>query len=354
MVTAGDAPWWRIGPDGQPKGPYAADEIRTLLKRGRLRCSDPVWSPVGGQWTPLDRTQLLDGAPSLRPPILALAAAALAYAAVVGGLVFVGRVDLIDPRDPPSLWVLRSLWIGSALAVLLVTVAFVRLARLSAARLGKRPRLAASLRVAAAGCGFLGGLITFGSLIDVTAEPQRLVDAAGLRYTVEVVPDASRIVVSGGIGYGFAQAVQEALDQVADPVRVEIDSTGGLVEQALQVARAIEARPGATVVAGTDCNSACILVLMGGTHRLALEDNALGFHASSNVRAEPERFIVLGVDLDRLLNEDQADAYLIRRGVPADIVAESNRRGPRSVYFVNTATLLERGVLTGFADPPME
>ena len=63
---------------------------------------------------------------------------------------------------------------------------------------------------------------------------------------------------------------------------------------------------------------------------------------------------MLGFDLDSALNEDQADAYLIRRGVPADIVAESNRRGPQSVYYVPAETLLERGVLTGFADPPEE
>lgn len=352
MTTPG--PWWRIGPDGQPKGPYEADEIRALLKRGRVWCSDPVWSPGSGQWTPLDRTPLLDGVPALRPPVRALAATALAYAAVLGATIFVGAADLIDLKNPPSLWILRSLWIGPAVAATLVSVALVRFARLTATRLRNRPRLAASLRVAATCCGVLGGFLALGTLTNVTTTPQLLIDTAQSRYTVEVVPDTNRIVVSGGIGYGLAQAVQAALDKVADPVRIEIDSTGGLVDEALQVAQAIEARPGATVVAGTDCDSACIVVLMGGTNRLAAKGNLLGFHASSNVRAEAERFIVLGFDLDSALNEDQADAYLIRRGVPADIVAESNRRGPQSVYYVPAETLLERGVLTGFADPPEE
>lgn len=348
-----DGPWWRIGPDGQPKGPYDVDEIRALIERGRILCSDPVWSPVSGQWTPLDRTPLLDGAPPLPPPVLALAAAALAYAAVVGSVVFIGTGDLFDPKNPPSLWGLRFLWIGPALALTLVSVALVRVARRSAARLRPR-RLAAGLRMAATCAGIVGGIMAYGSLIDVTTTPQSLIETARARYTVEVVPDTNRIVVSGGIGYGFAQAVQAALDKVADPVRIEIDSTGGLVDEALQVARAIEARPGATVVAGMDCDSACILVLMGGTNRLASEGNFLGFHASSNVRAEAERFIVLGFDLDLYLNEDQADAYLLRRGIPSDIVAESNRRGPQSVYYVAVQTLLERGVLTGLADPPKE
>lgn len=353
MVTS-HGPWWRIGPDGRPKGPYAADEIRALLKCGRLWCSDPVWSPGSGQWTPLDRTPLLDGAPALRPPIRALAAAALAYAAVVGGIVVLGTADLVDLKNPPSLWILRSLWIGPALAATLASITLVRLARLSAARLRHRPRLAASLRAAATGCGALGGLLSFGALTNVTTTPQLLIDTARARYTVEVAPDTNRIVASGVIGYGFAKTVQEALDKVADPIRIEIDSAGGLVDEALQVAKAIEARPGATVVAGTDCDSACLVVLMGGTNRLAFQGNLLGFHASSNVRAEAERFIVLGFDLDSALIEDRADAYLIRRGVPADIVAEANRRGPQSVYSVSAETLLERGVLTGFADPPEE
>ncbi len=346
-----DGPWWRIGPDGRPKGPYAADEMRALLERGRVWCSDPVWSPVGGQWTPLDRTPLLDGAQPSRPPILALAAAALAYAAVVGVLVFVGTGNLIDPKNPPSLWILRSLWIGPALVVTLASVALVRFARLTAARLRYRPRLSAGLRAAATVGGVVGGFLALGSLSDVTTAPQAIVRAAQMRYTVEVVPDTNRIVVSGGIGFDFAQAVREALGKVADPVRIEIDSTGGLVNEAVQAAQAIEARPGATVVAGESCDSACIVVLMGGTNRLASAGNVLGFHASSSVAAEAERFIVLGFDLDRYLNEDQADAYMLRRGVPADIIAETNRRGTASVYFVPAETLLERGVLTGFTAP---
>lgn len=348
-----DGPWWRIGPEGTPQGPYTADEIRSMLKRGRLRCSDPVWSPAGGEWKSLDRTQVLDGDKATRAPILALTVAAVAYAAVVGWMMFEAHKPF-DPVNPPSLWILRMFWIGPALMLAASTFVLVRLGQRSAARIRRRPWLAKTLRAASMLCGGGGGVLVIGSLAGVTTQPQQFIETARESYSVDVIPETNRIVVSGTIGYGFARTMQEALDKVADPVRIEIMSPGGLANEALEAARAIEAHPGATVVAGWICNSGCIVVLMGGTHRLAEKGGFLGFHARDDVAAQSERFVVLGLDLKMALADIPTDDYLIGRGVPADIVAETNRRGTNDIYNVPTETLLERGVLTGLVDHPSE
>lgn len=138
---------------------------------------------------------------------------------------------------------------------------------------------------------------------------------------------------------------------MADPVRVGIESEGGLVGDALVAARAIETRPGATVVAPVQCDSACLIVLMAGTRRLADSDISLGFHANSDVTAEAERVKIFGFDLESWMRRSADDDYLIRRGVPAKVVAEANRRGHDRLYPIPAGRALASGILTDLTAP---
>ncbi|UMY17080.1 DUF4339 domain-containing protein [Methylobacterium organophilum] len=347
--------WWRIGPDGQPEGPFLAAEIRALLRRGRIWCADPVWSAQTGAWAALERTPLLDGDRATRPPLLALAVAALAFGAMVfAGLRMGSLVAFAEAVAPAATWLPRAALVGEALVIVAVALALCRLGRLCAARLRGRPGAARALRLGT-GVAVMCAVLLGGGLIGATALlPQDATAFGAEAYTIETGPDPSRIVVRGVIGRGFGRAMRQALDRAPDPVRIEIDSPGGLAGEALEAALAIEQRPGATVVAGETCDSGCIVVLMGGTRRLAPKGSTLGFHARSDIRARSERLVLFGYDLEAALIDVPTDAFLIRRGVPAQIIDIVNRRGTRFVYRVSNEVLVPFDVLTDLVDPPQE
>ena len=351
-MTTMSGPWWRLDRDGRLEGPFAAAEMRGALAAGRLRPSDPVWSPDAEDWGPFDLLFPDDPEGGPRPPWTAFLVS-LAVFAVTGSAVV---VSLFSPRiwesvEPPSLPVLHLIYAGLAVAMAAATAAVGRFGRSTARRLRRRPRAHRILHKASGGLTGLGLVLTIVQGIGTGIAPRDIADTAGYRFSVGYAFAPDRIVIDGDIGFGFARTVLEALDGFPDPVRIEITSGGGLAAEALRVAAAVEKRPGATVVARRTCESACTLVLMAGSRRLADRDMVLGFHALSIVEAEERRGSLFGFNLSVAIARHFGDDYLIRRGVPADVIAEANRRGHEGLYEVDAATMLARGALTGLVDP---
>lgn len=155
-------------------------------------------------------------------------------------------------------------------------------------------------------------------------------------------------MIKGPVGRRFGAAVQQGLAQLSDPVQVEIDSPGGLLDEALRAGRAISARPGASVVARHWCASACLIVLMSGQQRLADRHTQLGFHAATPLAPPQDALFAWSFARQRRA----AEAYLLDRGAPADLVARADRIGPRRVVTLTAAQALDRGVLTGVLPAP--
>lgn len=348
----GASPWWRLDRYGRVQGPFGEAEMRVDLAAGRLRLSDPVWSPGDPAWRSFDSRFPDTAGDGPRAPLAAfLVALGIFIAAGTAVFLPVSGVVLWNTADLPALPVLRAAHAGGTVAMAAVTIAVVWSARRCAMRLRRRPGRRRALRIAAVGLAGIGCVLTVFQGISTTVVPDDLVDVAGWSFTVTRAAGPDRLVIDGGVGFGFATAVIEALETLPDPVRIEITNEGGLVSEALRVAEVIEKRPGATVIARRTCESACTLLLMAGTHRLADRDMTIGFHALSIVDAEEKRGTVFGFNLALAFSERLGDGFLKRRGVPPEIIAEANRRGHEGIYEVDSETLLEPGVLTGLVDP---
>jgi hypothetical protein len=167
-------------------------------------------------------------------------------------------------------------------------------------------------------------------------------------FRMQTDPTRHRLVIKGDVGPGFGRQVEDQLAEMKDPVEIEIASGGGLLNEALRAARAIEARPNATVVVRGWCASACLIVLMSGKNRLAAPHAHLDFHAGSAVAKTDSRFRKWAVGQEI----KEGDDYLQKRGVPLAVIQRKNQIGPTKLDRVSVPYALESGILTGLIDAP--
>jgi hypothetical protein len=114
-------------------------------------------------------------------------------------------------------------------------------------------------------------------------------DAAAMDVTVSAAGPGHRIVVAKGlVVHGDVDRLAAAL-KVADRdasgrAVVALDSLGGLVDEALELAALMEREKVATVVrAGASCASACAQVMfLGGNPRTVEQGGRLGLHSCSH------------------------------------------------------------------------
>lgn len=163
-------------------------------------------------------------------------------------------------------------------------------------------------------------------------------------YNMDVDVVGNSILIEGTIGPSFAAKLEDYLDLYAGITVIQINSVGGLVDQALKAAAIIEEHPQLTVVARQTCNSACLVILMAAEHRMADWDMGFGFHAVSSITTLPQAY-----DEVSILGDD-ADAYLIKRGVPLNILENSFSSGHNDLTMVPAIVLKEAGAITQLLD----
>jgi hypothetical protein len=264
-----------------------------------------------------------------------------------GWLLFGFVITLIEAHGsgPLDVRIHPWFWPAAGAALILVALGFEALWWIAPRRLGSGPELVAGLRI---GATLVAATWLLAAGIVLRDTPMLIRQAKALEdwsYLLSAGPDANTLVVQGAIGPGFGQKLSERLAALPDPARIVIESPGGLVNEALVAAQAIDKRK-ATVVVGGFCASACTIVLMAGRKRLAPLEGVIAFHATAPVVASSNALAnwLAGQEGDR------ARAYLLSRGVPAADVDEARRRGPRDVFAVPDLTALRQGVLTGLYD----
>lgn len=120
------------------------------------------------------------------------------------------------------------------------------------------------------------------------------------------------INASGSIGDGDAEKFREALGGAAGrKVHLSISSSGGLVREAMEIARAVKAA-GIPVAVGDMCASACFFVLAASPDRTVKPNSRVGVHRAYGAAGETEGSLDTTMDLAR---------YARSLGVPAPIVA---------------------------------
>lgn len=345
---------WHVSEQGQAYGPYTTEMLQSRIKSGRFTRQALVWRPDFSAWQPI---KIHFSWPAESIPIVSEQAAATSSQTVVKtigvharwavsglslfSLALLLLVRAVSDDWSPAAGVAIKIVLLVAMAVSGGAAAYLWWRRLQIAPYS--PKKVGLVRIAI----IFGGTL-FAVLIFILAAQMpdiyrvQIARESFRHYTVDVNGGTGTLSIRGLIGPGLASNISQHLKANAAIRIVEIDSIGGLVAEAVKVAKVIE-RHGdlATRNAGT-CNSACVIVFMAGERRIAPVEASFGFHATSAITK------LNGVyDLESLTAEgEQAAAYLLRRGVPEKFVSKARAAGSKSIYTVSSVQMANAKAVT--------
>lgn len=362
---------WHVAIDGQTKGPYTEAAVKALIETGEVTKGCLVWCKNLKTWEPVEshfelpmaekKVQSQPGNKTTSPLPLTAAPYQSAQTAVgvsasqskllkiiivflLSSLVFFAANANRDELSP-------TLFLFAWQLPLILTLAGGIWMIYVAWKLGKSGQdfyiIHAGLLKAL--CFFVGaGVLLIGIIfLPNTATIYRVSQArqAFSKYTMDVDVADDTIAINGLIGPEFATDLKRILKVHSGLRTIIITSPGGLVDQGLEAAKAIEDYGNLNVIARKECNSSCLMILMSGKHRAADWNMDLGFHAVSAITQ------LKGSDLEPMTHlTDAADKYLIAHGVPQDIIAKMNTKGPKSMETVPAIQLKDMGVIDVLMD----
>ena len=186
---------------------------------------------------------------------------------------------------------------------------------------------------------FCRGMLTLvvwlaGSHVGAAPSPTAEFD---IPYQLRVLSDGTVLELSGSFSWALPQNVQAILAGAPGVRVVRLESPGGHVLPALQVATIIQQR-GLDTYVGRLCASACTVAFLGGRQRWLASDARLGFHQAHAPGVPP----------------DQANAFLqdayAKFAVPPPFVAHVLRTPPADLWYPTQQELRAAHYTTG--DPP--
>lgn len=336
-------PDWQVWQAGRILGPWTADELAAAAAAGKVSANALIREVDGTDWRPL--TQDFPGLlarpktprrRASRAEILLTIMATGALATLLAMAVMLLQTEDLTPLTLRYRWFWAAVASGGGASLLAAALLWWRA---TGRLMARRPEAGGAIRIVLSMVAITGAVL-FGVVwqaapraSDVAAA---IADMRDYRFFYSPADKSLRIV--GYIGPRFDVQLAAELER-NDVQKIEIISGGGLVWEAVHAARAIERR-NLTTIARTQCDSACIIVLMGGQRRQIDYDAALGFHAPAP--------ILDGYQLSEVGRQGRlGDEYLVSRGVPREILAEAKRLGPSKIYYLPGVDLVDRGVLTG-------
>jgi hypothetical protein len=341
---------WQVTQKGQSFGPYTTAMLQARVNCGRFSREALVWHKGLPAWQPIvlyfkysdvgvspqDRPIAEQDAPSPKPylrwPISIMALAAF--------VIFVSGSTFAEGLAPGAF---LGLHLGTIFVMLSAGAGTSVLWWRRFASWEGSPRVRGLSQVA-----LIAGMVAIcvAALVGLARTPAwyrlRVARQSFNHYTIGVNDDAGTLSIKGLIGPGLATKVKLQLDSNAAIRTIEIDSIGGLVADALKIASAIESRGNLTTKAVHNCNSACLLIFMAGDKRVAPHDLHFGFHATSEITRIEGAYDLAAMDDEGR----QASAYLKRRGVPEEFIAQADAAGPSKLYEVSAIKMADVGAIT--------
>jgi hypothetical protein len=205
----------------------------------------------------------------------------LAVAALLTGLVLFMRRQDFNPYQVMA--ALAAIWGGAAFTLAFLSVGICR----SAARHRVERRMAkrwtgwataAQATMAALALALAGAFSQYGAA-DVY-EGWRMAflgDPDIPPYSIRLMRDGSEAEIIGGFKFGLAKSAGRLFAGAPDLRIVHLNSGGGRLGEAIQLARLIRER-GLSTYTSASCASACTIAYMAGHERLLLAGAKLGFH----------------------------------------------------------------------------
>jgi membrane-bound ClpP family serine protease len=155
-------------------------------------------------------------------------------------------------------------------------------------------------------------------------------------YAVRVLAQGLALEISGTFSWALPQQVGVALAETSNVRAIYLDSPGGHIKAALEVADLIRAHRLDTYVARM-CASACTLAFLAGHQRLVSETARLGFHQAHGpgISAEQSNLLL------RLAYENFF--------LPSAFIAHVLRTRPQDLWIPDLAELRKAGIVTAIA-----
>ena len=178
---------------------------------------------------------------------------------------------------------------------------------------------------------------------EVTADPAQLRD----RLTIKLAKGGI-LLLTGTIDRGSAARFEQEMTDLGEYAeRVELNSPGGSVQDALEISKLIrESGLNTSVRDGALCASSCPLILAGGKERLAGKKAAIGVHQIYSP-AGPR------LSADQEISGTQATTAIINRHLKAMDVdpalwLHALETPPRQLYYLNNEELESYRLVTAF------
>lgn len=353
---------WHVYDGRERLGPIPSEEVERRHAAGALGADALVWREGWPDWRPIAsalewlksqgdapaKASAEPGAPSRtgkgRAPIVSgMAALAIAALAAVGVQLLRDRLrEIVDTTEPSTVVqsYLTLVW-GMAAGLAAVVAALWWLS----GRIRRwRPKSIAP--------GLMRGLLACLTLLSAAYVALQLrlaplvhdiaVRVASQAATVGFQPaNGGWVTVIGEIGPHLAEQIERELQAHPGSRGILIDSPGGLTDQALKVARLIEAR-GLDVRVEKSCISACIGILVSGRARTAEWNAHIALHAVAPAVNKYPTFLRLVLNGGR----GEFEGYVARRGMPKAWIAQAEAVGPGAIRPTPPPDLLAAKVLT--------
>ena len=160
------------------------------------------------------------------------------------------------------------------------------------------------------------------------------------QFQLRVLRDATELEFLGYIGFGATEKVDEYLTSHPAIKLIHLNSLGGRVESARNLAGLIEDR-GLSTYTSQGCFSACIIPYAAGTERLIEKDANLGFH----------QYDFPGVDQSDFYSEYVIDRrYLLSRGMGSEFVDRIFDTPPDKMWEPSHKELIQANFITKYPD----
>jgi hypothetical protein len=155
-------------------------------------------------------------------------------------------------------------------------------------------------------------------------------------YAIREIAQGVALEIAGTFSWALPQQVGVALAQQSNVRAVYLDSPGGHIKAALEVADLIRAHNLDTYVSHL-CASACTIAFLAGRRRFVSEAGRLGFHQAY----EPS----LSSEQSSLLLRRAYQQFLL----PSAFVAHILRTPPEDLWIPDLAELRKAGIITAVA-----
>lgn len=149
------------------------------------------------------------------------------------------------------------------------------------------------------------------------------------------IVNGDSIEIDGPLSLGAAARFESVLEDTSGIRTVSINSNGGRIGEAKQIASLVERRRLDTVARGI-CFSACTIVLMAGEHRSIAPRTSVGFHQAS--------FPGMTSSETSFMNDEML-AALRRERVDEGFIARSTEANPSEMWTPTEDEMFDAGVL---------